>query len=138
MTDTSVLFQPFESAKLSLANRIVMAPMTRNMAPDGVPGKPNADYYERRAAHGVGLILSEGTVVNRPASRNLPHIPFFHSEAPLGGWKGVIDAVHQAGGKMGPQIWHTGRHDGRSIDSSAAHSTRPPASTSPARAWASR
>jgi 2,4-dienoyl-CoA reductase-like NADH-dependent reductase (Old Yellow Enzyme family) len=108
MTDTSVLFQPFESAKLTLANRIVMAPMTRNMAPEGVPGRPNAEYYERRAAHGVGLILSEGTVVERPASRNMPHIPFFHSEAPLAGWKGVIDAVHAAGGKMGPQIWHTG------------------------------
>ncbi|MXO61170.1 12-oxophytodienoate reductase [Altererythrobacter salegens] len=108
MTDTSVLFQPFASAKLSLPNRIVMAPMTRNMAPEGVPGQPNAEYYARRAAHGVGLIVSEGTVVRRPASRNLPHIPYFHSEAPLGGWKGVIDAVHAAGGKMGPQIWHTG------------------------------
>ncbi len=108
MTDTSVLFQPFESAKLSLPNRIVMAPMTRNMSPEGVPGQPNADYYERRAAHGVGLILSEGTVVKRPSSRNLPNIPFFHSEEPLGGWQQVIEAVHAAGGKMGPQIWHTG------------------------------
>ena len=108
MTDTSVLFRPFESAKLSLPNRIVMAPMTRNMAPGGVPGRPNADYYARRAAGGVGLIVSEGTVVRRPSSRNLPHIPFFHSEEPLGGWQGVIDAVRAAGGKMGPQIWHTG------------------------------
>jgi len=82
--------------------------MTRNMAPDGVPARPNADYYRRRAAGGVGLILSEGTVIDRPASRNLPHIPFFHGEEPLGGWQGVIDAVHSAGGKMGPQIWHTG------------------------------
>ena len=108
MTDTAALFQPFESAKLSLPNRIVMAPMTRNMAPDGVPGRANADYYERRAAGGVGLILSEGTVIERPASRNMPHIPFFHSEEPLGGWRNVIDAVHAAGGKMGPQVWHTG------------------------------
>ena len=46
--------------------------------------------------------------VRRPASRNMPHIPFFHSEEPLGGWRGVIEAVHEAGGKMGPQIWHTG------------------------------
>ena len=108
MADTSVLFQPFVSPRLTLPNRIVMAPMTRNMAPDGVPGQPNAEYYARRAAGGVGLILSEGTVVNRPASRNMPHIPFFHSEEPLGGWRGVIEAVHEAGGKMGPQIWHTG------------------------------
>jgi 2,4-dienoyl-CoA reductase-like NADH-dependent reductase (Old Yellow Enzyme family) len=108
MTDTAVLFQPCESARLTLPNRIVMAPMTRNMAPGGVPGRPNADYYARRAAGGVGLILSEGTVVERPASRNMPHIPFFHSEAPLGGWRQVIEVVHGAGGKMGPQIWHTG------------------------------
>jgi 2,4-dienoyl-CoA reductase-like NADH-dependent reductase (Old Yellow Enzyme family) len=108
MTDTSVLFQPFSSPKLYLPNRIVMAPMTRNMAPGGVPQQANADYYARRAAGGVGLILSEGTVVNRPSSRNLPHIPLFHGHEPLGGWKGVIDAVHRAGGKMGPQLWHTG------------------------------
>src|SRR6478609_3235504 len=108
MTDTSILFQPFEGAKLNLPNRIVMAPMTRNMAPEGVPGTANAQYYARRAAGGVGLILSEGTVVRRPASRNLPHIPLFHSDEPLGGWRGVIEAVHDAGGKMGPQIWHTG------------------------------
>lgn len=108
MTDTTALFQPFESTKLNLPNRIVMAPMTRNMAPDGVPGKPNADYYARRAAGDVGLILSEGTVVKRPSSRNMPHIPFFHSPEPLAGWEQVIGAVHAAGGKMGPQIWHTG------------------------------
>jgi 2,4-dienoyl-CoA reductase-like NADH-dependent reductase (Old Yellow Enzyme family) len=108
MTDTAVLFEPFESSRLSLPNRIVMAPMTRNMAPEGIPGRPNADYYARRAEGGVGLILSEGTVVRRPSSRNLPHIPFFHSEEPLEGWRSVIEAVHAAGGKMGPQIWHTG------------------------------
>ena len=108
MTDTAVLFEPFASPKLSLPNRVVMAPMTRNMAPGGVPAQANADYYRRRAEGGVGLILSEGTVVGRPASRNLPHIPLFHGEEPLGGWQGVIDAVHAAGGKMGPQIWHTG------------------------------
>lgn len=108
MADTAVLFEPFQSSKLAVPNRIVMAPMTRNMAPGGIPARPNAEYYRRRAAHGVGLILSEGTVVARPASRNLPAIPFFHGEAPLGGWGGVIEAVHGAGGKMGPQLWHTG------------------------------
>jgi len=105
---TDILFEPFVSPKLTLPNRIVMAPMTRNMSPGGVPARPNADYYRRRAEGGVGLILSEGTVIDRPASRNLPHIPLFHGEAPLGGWQGVIDAVHAAGGRMGPQIWHTG------------------------------
>jgi 2,4-dienoyl-CoA reductase-like NADH-dependent reductase (Old Yellow Enzyme family) len=73
-----------------------------------VPTPANAAYYQRRAAGQVGLILSEGTVVDRPASRNDPNIPFFHGEAALAGWKGVIDAVHGAGGRMGPQLWHTG------------------------------
>ncbi|MGC1269652.1 MAG: NADH:flavin oxidoreductase [Croceibacterium sp.] len=108
MPATDILFQPFTHPKLALKNRIVMAPMTRNMAPDGVPGADNAAYYRRRAEGAVGLILSEGTVVDRPASRNLPHIPLFHGDAALAGWQGVIDAVHDAGGKMGPQLWHTG------------------------------
>ena len=108
MTDTSILFEPFTSAKLSLPNRIVMAPMTRNMAPGGVPGQANAEYYRRRAENAVGLILSEGTTIERPAARNQAAIPHFYGEAALAGWKGVIDAVHDAGGKMGPQIWHVG------------------------------
>jgi 2,4-dienoyl-CoA reductase-like NADH-dependent reductase (Old Yellow Enzyme family) len=112
MTDTSSLFQPFTSPKLTLPNRIVMAPMTRNMAPGGVPGAPNAAYYRRRAEADVGLILSEGTVIDRPASRNLPHIPFFHGDQALSGWQEVVREVHAAGGKMGPQIWHTGGTSG--------------------------
>jgi len=103
-----ILFRPFRLKSLDLPNRIVMAPMTRSFAPEGIPGEANAAYYRRRAEGGVGLILSEGTVVDRPTSRNAPGIPFFHGEKALAGWKGVIDAVHEAGGRMGPQIWHTG------------------------------
>ncbi|WP_239804945.1 NADH:flavin oxidoreductase [Croceicoccus hydrothermalis] len=109
---TDILFQPFDHAGLSLDNRIVMAPMTRAAAPDGIPGTANAEYYRRRAEGGVGLILSEGTVIDRPASRNEKDIPLFHSDAALAGWSEVIDAVHDAGGKMGPQIWHTGATKG--------------------------
>jgi len=107
MTSTDSLFRPFTLRGLTLPNRIVMAPMTRARAPEGQPGQPQVDYYRRRAEGGVGLILSEGTVIARPTSRNLEGIPFFHGTA-LEGWDDVIDAVHQAGGKMGPQIWHTG------------------------------
>jgi 2,4-dienoyl-CoA reductase-like NADH-dependent reductase (Old Yellow Enzyme family) len=112
--DTSVLFRPFRIKSLELKNRIVMAPMTRYSAPGGIPGDANVAYYRRRAAGGVGLILSEGTVIDRPASRNEPGIPFFHGEAALAGWKHVIDAVHAAGGRMAPQIWHTGSTKGMS------------------------
>lgn len=103
-----VLFRPFRLKGLELKNRIVMAPMTRNMTDGGVPVARNVEYYRRRAAGGVGLILSEGTVINRPVSRNLPNIPLFHGADALAGWKEVIGAVHAAGGRMGPQIWHTG------------------------------
>ena len=105
---TDTLFRPFCIGTMDLPNRIVMAPMTRAMASEGVPGDANAAYYRRRAEGGVGLIVSEGTVIDRPASRNEAGIPFFHGEAALAGWKGVIDAVHAAGGRMGPQLWHTG------------------------------
>ena len=69
------LFQPFSLKGLTLPNRIVMAPMTRSFSPAGVPGADVAEYYRKRAAGGVGLILSEGTVVNRPAAKNDPTSP---------------------------------------------------------------
>jgi 2,4-dienoyl-CoA reductase-like NADH-dependent reductase (Old Yellow Enzyme family) len=111
---TEILFRPFRIKTLDLKNRIVMAPMTRQFSPNGVPGQAVAEYYRRRAQGQVGLILSEGTVIDRPASRNEPNIPLFYGEAALAGWKRVIDAVHEAGGHMGPQIWHTGSTKGSS------------------------
>ncbi len=103
-----VLFRPFRLKSLELKNRVVMAPMTRCRSPEGVPGPDVAAYYRRRAEGEVGLILTEGTVVDRPASRNEPGIPLFHGEAALAGWKRAIDEVHAADGRMGPQIWHVG------------------------------
>ena len=88
-----------------------MAPMTRSFSPDGIPTADVANYYQKRAAAEVGLILSEGTVINRPSSSNDPNIPHFYGEQALLGWKNVIDQVHQAGGSMGPQIWHQGVMD---------------------------
>jgi 2,4-dienoyl-CoA reductase-like NADH-dependent reductase (Old Yellow Enzyme family) len=102
------LFRPFEHAKLSLPNRIVMPPMTRGFSPDGVPGTAVADYYRRRAEGGVGLIISEGTTIDHPAASENASYPRFHGEDALAGWRQVIDAVHGAGGKMVPQIWHQG------------------------------
>lgn len=104
----SSLFRPFRLKSLELKNRIVMAPMTRSFSPQGVPGEDVATYYRRRAEGGVGLILSEGTVIDRPASKDDPKVPNFHGQAALAGWKRVIEQVHQAGGRMGPQIWHVG------------------------------
>lgn len=111
-----VLFSPFQIKGLTLANRFVMAPMTRALAKDGIPGSAQAEYYRRRAAGGVGLILTEGTVIDRPSSRNDPGIPLFHGEAALAGWGEVAKAVHAAGGRIGPQIWHTGSTRGLGTD----------------------
>ena len=102
------LFQPFQLKSLELKNRIVMAPMTRSHSPGGVPTPEVAAYYARRAAAEVGLILSEGTVVERPSSSNDPNIPRFWGDDALAGWKRVIEEVHAAGGRMAPQLWHVG------------------------------
>lgn len=102
------LFTPFSFKGLNLPNRVVMAPMTRSFSPGGVATQEVADYYARRAAAEVGLIVSEGTGVARPASLNDPNIPRFHGEEELAAWKRVIDAVHAKGGLMAPQLWHVG------------------------------
>lgn len=104
----SPLFIPFQYKGLTLSNRFVMAPMTRAFAPDGIPTGTMADYYTRRAAAGVGLILTEGTVIGRPASKNMKDIPDFYGEAALAGWEKIVNSVHAAGGKIAPQIWHVG------------------------------
>jgi 2,4-dienoyl-CoA reductase-like NADH-dependent reductase (Old Yellow Enzyme family) len=102
------LFTPFTIKRLSLPNRIVMAPMTRAFSPAGVPGPDVAAYYRRRAAQGVGLIITEGTVVPHPASSMNPAVPNFFGEAALAGWTRVLDEVHGAGGTIMPQLWHVG------------------------------
>ncbi len=107
MSSTAALFRPFESPNLQLKNRVVMAPMTRNMCPDHIPGDHVVDYYRKRAEGGVGLIITEGTHPNVDAVEGYRNVPFFHGEA-LDGWRRVVDAVHNAGGKIAPQLWHVG------------------------------
>src|SRR5438045_7978634 len=102
------LFAPFTLKSLRLPNRVVMAPMTRSQSPGGVATEEVAAYYARRAAADVGLIISEGTGVDRPVSLNDPDIPRFHGQSELAAWKRVIDEVHAAGGLMAPQLWHVG------------------------------
>ena len=105
---TAALFTPFTIHKLVLANRIVMAPMTRGQSPGGIPGPDVAAYYRRRAENGVGLILTEGTVINHPASAGSPNHPSFFGDEALAGWARVRQAVHDAGGRIMPQLWHVG------------------------------
>lgn len=102
------LFQPLQFNHLQLPNRIVMAPMTRGFSPNGVPGANVAAYYRRRAENGVGLIITEGTLINHPAAGSNPNWPRFHGEDALTGWAQVVEEVHQAGGYIIPQLWHVG------------------------------
>ncbi|HPF23670.1 MAG TPA: NADH:flavin oxidoreductase [Hyphomonas sp.] len=105
---TSPLFTPFKLKSLSLANRIAMAPMTRSFSPGGVPGDNVADYYARRAAADVGLLITEGTTVRRGGASNDPNVPNLYKADALAGWKKVVDKVHANHGKIAPQIWHQG------------------------------
>ncbi|MEM7360112.1 MAG: NADH:flavin oxidoreductase [Pseudomonadota bacterium] len=102
------LFEPFEYGSLKLQNRVVMAPMTRSQSPGNVPNDAVVEYYRRRAAGGVGLIVTEGTCVGHKAAHGYPDVPNIAGEEALAGWKKVVDAVHAEGGKIAPQLWHVG------------------------------
>ena len=101
------LFTPVQLGALTLRNRVVMAPMTRNRAgPGNVPGALAAEYYAQRAS--AGLIVTEATQVS-PQGVGYPGTPGIHSEAQVAGWRRVTDAVHAAGGRIFLQLWHVGR-----------------------------
>ena len=116
MTDTNSrnglleqLFSPVKFGNIDLQSRIIMPPMTRDFAVNGVVGDNVVEYYRRRAAGGVGLIITEGTLINHVgANAYKEQIPRFYGDDALAGWKKVVDEVHQAGGRIIPQLWHTG------------------------------
>ncbi len=109
----------FESAKIgawNLRTRTAMAPMTRCFADDrtGVVGDDVVQYYRRRAADGIGLIISEGTVVS-PRGKGNPGVPGIYTQEQVEAWKKVTDAVHEEGGTIICQIWHVGRLSHREL-----------------------
>ncbi|TKB03660.1 NADH:flavin oxidoreductase [Alteromonas portus] len=104
----NALFQPYTQGNLSLNNRIVMAPMTRQFSPNGIPTSNVAAYYKRRAQGGTGLIITEGTTVNDNVATMDANIPQFHGDEALAAWANVVNEVHSVGGKIMPQLWHVG------------------------------
>ncbi|MFG2120880.1 NADH:flavin oxidoreductase [Streptomyces sp. NPDC048710] len=116
MTDTTppasraaqILSRPISLNGLRVPNRIVMAPMTRMFSPGGIPGEDVRSYYSRRAAAGVGLIVTEGTYVGHESAGQSDRVPRFHGEEQLAGWAKVAEDVHAAGGTIVPQLWHIG------------------------------
>ena len=103
-----ILSRPVRLGGLTVPSRIAMAPMTRMFSPGGVPGQDVASYYSRRAAAGVGLIITEGTYVAHDSAGESDRVPRFHGEEQLAGWAKVAAAVHEAGGTIVPQLWHIG------------------------------
>ena len=103
----SPLFEPIRVGALDLANRVVMAPLTRSRAGAGdAVGALNAEYYAQRAS--AGLIVSEATFVS-PQAKGYMLTPGIYTDEQVAGWKVVTDAVHAKGGKIVAQLWHVGR-----------------------------
>ena len=100
------LFEPTTAGQLSLSNRIVMAPLTRNRAPGAVPTPLMATYYEQRAT--AGLLITEATAISHQG-QGYSDVPGLYAPEQIDGWKRVTAAVHAAGGKIVTQLWHVGR-----------------------------
>jgi N-ethylmaleimide reductase len=115
------LFDSLKVGDLTLANRVVMAPLTRmrSKQPGNIPHELNATYYAQRAT--AGLIISEASQISQQG-QGYPGTPGIHSEEQVQGWKLVTDAVHKAGGRIFLQLWHVGR---------ISHSSHQPNASSP-------
>ncbi len=106
MTKTT-LFEPASLGAITLANRIVMAPLTRNRAGAGfVPGDLTAEYYAQRAS--AGLIISEATQISQQG-QGYQDTPGIYTKDQIDGWRKVTAAVHAKGGRIVMQLWHVGR-----------------------------
>jgi N-ethylmaleimide reductase len=104
----SKLFEPFKLGPITLPNRLVMAPLTRNRAvpPGMVPSPLAVDYYGQRAS--AGLLVTEATQVSQQG-QGYQDTPGIYSKEQIEGWRKVTDRVHERGGRIFVQIWHVGR-----------------------------
>src|SRR5512133_1370490 len=100
------LFDPMPLGKLHLPNRIVMAPLTRNRAPDAIPTSMMAEYYAQRAS--AGLLITEATAISAQG-QGYADVPGLYGVEQLDGWKKVTAAVHARKGRIFVQLWHVGR-----------------------------
>ena len=102
----TTLFDPIQAGDLHLANRIVMAPLTRNRSPNAIPPDIAVTYYAQRAT--AGLLITEATAISQQG-QGYSDVPGLYGTEQLDAWKHVTDAVHDAGGKIVVQLWHVGR-----------------------------
>lgn len=108
MSPATELFRPLTVRSMTIPNRFAMAPMTRQASPGGVPGPDVAAYYARRAAGGVGLLITEGVRLPDPAAGFPESVPTLAGDDVLTGWRRVTDAVHAEGAVIAAQLWHQG------------------------------
>src|SRR3979409_1760462 len=108
MTTPTKLFEPFKLGAITLPNRFVMAPLTRNRAvpPGMVPSPLAVDYYGQRAS--AGLLITEASQVSQQG-QGYQDTPGIYSTEQTAGWRKVTDRVHERGGRIFIQIWHVGR-----------------------------
>ena len=103
----ATLFEPVQLGSLILANRVFMAPLTRNRAhADGVPSELAATYYTQRAS--AGLIVTEATQISA-MGKGYINTPGIHSPEQVRAWSRIVEAVHKSGGRIFLQLWHVGR-----------------------------
>jgi N-ethylmaleimide reductase len=122
----TILFSPFQAGDLQLANRIVMAPLTRNRAPDAIPTALMAEYYTQRAS--AGLLITEATAITQQG-QGYSDVPGLYGTEQLDGWKNVVDSVHAADGKIVVQLWHVGRVSHTDLQPEGARPVAPSAIT---------
>ena len=130
------LFDPFRLGDIDLASRVVMAPLTRNRAPGGVPNALMATYYGQRAdpRTGAGLLISEAAQIS-PQAQGYGDTPGIHSHAQVDGWRLVTDAVHARGGRIVCQLWHVGRISHTSLQPGGAAPVCSTARPAQVRTW---
>ncbi|XP_042497107.1 12-oxophytodienoate reductase 3 [Macadamia integrifolia] len=103
----TALFTPYEIGRFNLSHRIVLAPMTRCRALNGIPQAANVEYYKQRSTPG-GFLITEGTTIS-PTAAGFPHVPGIYTDEQTEAWKKVVDAVHAEGCFIFCQLWHVGR-----------------------------
>ncbi len=128
----TTLFDPITVGDLSLPNRVVMAPLTRNRSPNAVPTDLVVEYYAQRAS--AGLLITEATPISQQG-QGYADVPGLYSAEQLAGWRKVTDAVHAAGGRIVAQMWHVGRISHTSLQPDGGKPVAPSAITAKSKTY---
>ena len=126
MSASTKLFEPYKLGPITLPNRLVMAPLTRNRAvpPGMVPSSLAIDYYGQRAS--AGLLVTEATQISQQG-QGYQDTPGIYSKEQVEGWKKVTDRVHERGGHIFVQLWHVGRISHTSLQADGGKPVAPSA-----------